>query len=202
MIVRLPASYIQPGVVTNEAAPRAGVLDLGLYPRGMDDLASQIASDLEASGFSSRPDSNIMRWKYTKLLINLNNVVSAIFKPDEPTEDISRALREEALACYQAARIQFASTEEMHERARPYFKRTEIAGSPRMGSSTWQSLARGLPTIETDYLNGEIVLLGALHGVATPYNRAVQVLANRIASEGIPPGSLHAHDLGDWPEVI
>jgi len=195
MIVRLPASFIQPGIVTNEAAPLAGILDIGQFPRGLDELASQISSDLEASGFSSRPDSNIMRWKYTKLLFNLNNAVSAIFKPDEPTDHISHAIREEALACYQAAHIQFASIEEMQERAQSTFKRTEIEGSPRMGSSTLQSLVRGLPTIESDYLNGEIVYLGALHGVATPYNRAVQILANRIASEGTPPGSLRAHDL-------
>lgn len=40
------------------------------------------------------------------------------------------------------------------------FERAEIEGSPRIGSSTWQSLARGRPSVETDYLNGEIVLLG------------------------------------------
>lgn len=195
MIVRLPSSYIEPGVVTNEAAPRAGVLDLGLYPQGMDDLASQISSDLEASGFSSWPDADIMRWKYTKLLFNLDNVLSAIFRSDETTDGISQRIREEALACYQAADIEFTSTEEMRERSRSYFKRTEIEGSPRMGSSTWQSLARGRTTVETDYLNGEIVLLGMLHKVPTPYNRAVQILANQIAKEGLTPRSFGVEDL-------
>jgi len=195
MVVRLPSSYVEPGVVTNEAVPRAGVLDIGCYPQGTDDLASQMAADFESSGFSSRADPNIMRWKHSKLNFNLNNVLSAIFTPDEPVEDITQALRKEALVCYQAAGIEFASKEEMRERSRPYFKRTEIEGSPRPGSSTWQSLARGRKSVETDYLNGEIVLLGALHGVPTPYNRAVQLMANRIASEGIPPGSMKLHDL-------
>jgi 2-dehydropantoate 2-reductase len=195
MNVRLPSSYIEPGVVTNEAAPRAGVLDLGLYPQGVDDLARQVAKDLETAGFSSQADPDIMRWKYTKLLFNLDNVLSAIFKTDEPTDDISKAIREEALACYQAAGIVHASPEEMRERSRNIFKRTEIEGSPRMGSSTWQSLARGRSSVETDYLNGEIVLLGAMHGIPTPYNRAVQILANRIANEGKPPGSLCVDDL-------
>ncbi len=195
MIVRLPSSYIEPGIVTNEAAPRAGVLDLGLYPQGMDDLTVEIAKDLEASGFSSQPDPNIMRWKYTKLLFNLDNVLSAIFESDEPTDNISKAIREEALACYHAAGIEYASFEEMRERSRNFFKRTEIEGSPRMGSSTWQSLARGRTSVETDYLNGEIVLLGATHNIPTPYNRAAQILVSQIANECIPPGSLRADDL-------
>jgi len=198
MVVRLPSSYVEPGVVTNEAAPRAGVLDVGCYPQGTDDLASQMTGDFESSGFSSRADPNIMRWKYTKLLFNLNNVLTAIFAVDESVDDITQAIREEALACYQAAGIEFASNEEMRERSRPYFKRTVIEGSPRMGSSTWQSLARGRRSVETDYLNGEIVLLGLLHGVSTPYNRAVQLLANRIASEGISPGSMKLQDLENY----
>ncbi len=41
----------------------------------------------------------------------------------------------------------------------------------RPGGSTWQSLARG-STVEVDYLNGEIVLLGRLHGVADAGQRA------------------------------
>ena len=48
----------------------------------------------------------------------------------------------------------------------------------RPGASSWQSLARGTGSIEADYLNGEIVLLGRLHGVATPVNAALQRLAN------------------------
>ena len=34
----------------------------------------------------------------------------------------------------------------------------DIAGRARAGSSSWQSLKRGTGAIETDYLNGEIVL--------------------------------------------
>jgi 2-dehydropantoate 2-reductase len=50
---------------------------------------------------------------------------------------------------------------------------------------------RGTGSIETDFLNGEIVLLGRLHGVPTPVNAAVQALANRIARERLAPGSLN-----------
>jgi 2-dehydropantoate 2-reductase len=157
-----------------------------------------MATDLKAAGFSSRVDSDIMRWKYAKLLFNLKNVYPAIFHPDEDLNDLEKAVREEALACYRAAGIEFATSEEMRERARPYFKRTDIPGLKRPGSSTWQSLARGRNRVETDYLNGEIVLLGTLHGVPTPHNRAVQIMANQIANGDFPIASMKRQDLDNY----
>jgi 2-dehydropantoate 2-reductase len=56
-------------------------------------------------------------------------------------------------------------------------------------------LYRGLGSIETDYLNGEIALLGQLHGVPTPYNRALQRVANRMARQGQQPGSVTLAEL-------
>jgi 2-dehydropantoate 2-reductase len=50
-------------------------------------------------------------------------------------------------------------------------------------------------SVETDYLTGEIVLLGRLHGVPTPVNDLLQRLANQMAVEGRPPGSLAAEDV-------
>ena len=57
------------------------------------------------------------------------------------------------------------------------------------GSSGWQSVMRGTGSIEADYLNGEIVLLGRLHGVPTPYNEAVRRHANRVARSRLTPGA-------------
>jgi 2-dehydropantoate 2-reductase len=65
-----------------------------------------------------------------------------------------------------------------------------IDGARRDGGSSWQSLVRGSPTIETDHLNGEIVLLGRLHGVPTPCNEALQRIANRMVRDHAPAGSL------------
>jgi 2-dehydropantoate 2-reductase len=65
----------------------------------------------------------------------------------------------------------------------------------RGGGSTWQSFARGTGSIETDLLNGEIVLLGRLHGVPTPANALVQRLANDAAADRRPPGSMTAADV-------
>ena len=65
----------------------------------------------------------------------------------------------------------------------------------RAGGSSWQSLQRATGTIETDYLTGEIVLLGRLHGVATPANRALQDIAARMALAGERPGSHSEEDV-------
>ena len=49
---------------------------------------------------------------------------------------------------------------------------------------------RGTGDIEADYLNGEIVLLGRLHGVPTPLNATFQQLPNELAAARCEPGSV------------
>ncbi|MGH2343705.1 MAG: ketopantoate reductase family protein, partial [Chloroflexota bacterium] len=49
--------------------------------------------------------------------------------------------------------------------------------------STWQSIARGRPT-EIDYLNGEIVRLGARMGIPTPYNAHLVSLVRQVERTG------------------
>ncbi len=75
-----------------------------------------------------------------------------------------------------------------------HFAVTPIEGRARPGSSTFQSLARGRD-VETDYLNGEIVLLARLQGGRAPINAALQARVNRAVQEGTAPGSLPADDL-------
>ena len=53
----------------------------------------------------------------------------------------------------------------------------------------------GAGSIEADHLNGEVVLLGRLHGVPTPVNELLQRTANELARAHRPPGSADAADL-------
>ena len=69
-------------------------------------------------------------------------------------------------------------------------KMTAIPGRERHGSSTYQSFARGDTSTEIDWLNGEIVLLGRLHGVPTPINEALCALARDAAAHGAAPRSI------------
>ena len=198
MLVALPATFMEPGVVLGWGKPYAGVLDLGRFPAGIDATTEQVAAELTRSGFISRPDPAVMRLKYAKLLSNLGNALQAVtsfHRTDEAAQQIMHRVRQEALACYAAAGIASASPEEYRELVSSKFQQAEIAGAERGGSSTWQSLTKGSERLETDYLNGEIVLLGALHNVPTPYNAALRRLSQQLAAAGRPPGSLSIADV-------
>ena len=82
-----------------------------------------------------------------------------------------------------------------HEAARADFRLARLPGQERSGGSTWQSLARGAGSIESDYLNGEIVLLGRLHGVPTPVNAVLQRRARQAVAAGSAPRTTRAQDL-------
>ena len=189
MVVWMPGTYLEPGVVLNHATPVGGILDAGCYPSGVDALITQVTADISQSGFSAKSEPDIMRWKYTKLLANIRNALQAACGLEVKAREFVRALRAETKACYEAARIAFAPEDELQERVRTQIKLVDIAGHPRTGGSSWQSLKRGLPTIEADFLNGEIVLLGRQYGIPTPYNRVLQNLANHMAASGQQPGS-------------
>jgi 2-dehydropantoate 2-reductase len=189
-IVMAPTAHLDPGVVQAYSTPLSGAIDIGCYPAGLDATAVEVTAALSGARFSSRPRSRIMRWKYAKLLMNLGNVVQALFGPDADDEGLDSRAREEGRACLRAAGIDFASDEEDSERRRDLLHLGEIAGRERAGGSTWQSFARGTSSIETDYLNGEIVLLGRLHDVPTPVNELLCRLARQALREGARPGDL------------
>lgn len=195
--VMCPTSYMEPGVVQAYSYPVSGILDTGRYPSGVDETTTAITDALAKSTFASTPRADIMRWKYGKLLMNLGNGIGALVGEGARTTDLYARLREEATTVLRAAGIDFVDTDEDGARRGSLMKMSPIAGQRRGGGSTWQSLARGLPTVETDYLNGEIVLLGRLHGVPTPANALMSQVMHRAAREGWTAGSVTATDLED-----
>ena len=64
-----------------------------------------------------------------------------------------------------------------------------------MGGSSWQSLTRGTGSIETDYLNGEIVRVAYEHGLEAPVNARLARLARTAIRRGDGAGSVAATDL-------
>lgn len=191
MMVWMPAAFERPGEVVCYCTPRSGVLDLGCYPGGVDAVAKDVARALEHSGFSARALPDVMRAKYAKLLMNVVAVMPALCGAAGRDSAFARRLRDEALACYAAAGIQACTdAEEAQRQAESGIQVAAIAQRPRAGGSVWQSLARNTGSVETDYINGEIVMLGLQHGVAVPCNRAVVHCANRMASGHLQPGSL------------
>lgn len=188
--VMCPASHLEPGVVQANSSPVAGILDIGRFPGGVDEVAEAVARDLSASTFVSEPRPDIMRWKYAKLLMNLGNAIEALCGTGLRDSRVYGLAREEAIAVLRAAGIPFASAEEDQARRGDILRMRPIAGQRRGGGSSWQSLERGTGSIEADWLNGEIALLGRLHGVPAPVNSVLQRLADGAARRGDPPGSM------------
>jgi len=188
--VMCPAVHLEPGVVEANAAPVTGILDIGRAPHGVDDIAEAFAAALSESTYSSVARPDIMRWKYGKLLNNLGNAIDALFGRTARNGDLGVRVRAEGEAVLAAAGIDVVTREEDTARRGDMIPWGGRAASTRAGSSSWQSLARGTGAIEADHLNGEIVLLGRLHGIPTPVNAALQRMANEAARLGTAPGSL------------
>lgn len=187
MCVYLPALHMEPGVVAAFGSPLSGQLHIGRYPQGVDELSGTMADDLSKSAFSALAVPDVMRWKYGKLLGNLGNAVEALCGRDPSITELFEQARAEGVAVLAAAGIE-------HQQGEP-IALAPIEGVERGGGSSWQSLARGTGSIEADYLNGEIVLLGRLHGVATPVNEVLQREAGRAARERRAPGSMTVGEL-------
>jgi 2-dehydropantoate 2-reductase len=193
--VMLPATHLEPGLVLCHSAGLSGLLDLGRYPSGVDATATAVAEALSGATFSSAARADIMRWKYRKLLLNLGNAVEAVCGGDARRGPLYGLVMEEGAAALAAAGIDAVPGEEDVARRGDHLRMKPIEGVRREGGSSWQSLARGQGTIEADFLNGEIVLLGRLHGVPTPANELFQRLAVQFAAEGRPPGSLSVDEV-------
>jgi len=196
--VVLPAVHLEPGVVVANAAPTTGILDIGRFPSGVDDRSGAIADAFSSATFSAEQRPDVMRWKYAKLLNNLGNAVDALLGQEARAEDtsgVSERARVEGEAVLAAAGITYASRAEERARRGDMFRWRGPTTSVRAGSSSWQSLARGAGSIEADLLNGEIVLLGRLHGVPTPVNAALQRLANEAAHRRAAPGTTSVDDV-------
>src|SRR5215470_9148742 len=221
MCVWLPATHLEPGTVQAQGAPLAGLLYVGRYPAGTDSTIERIAGDLAKSRFLAPVSTDVMRWKYAKLLDNLGNAIEALCgrgasgfgaarapgapatapapgtpatapAPGAPASDaaaeLRRRTRAEGIAVLAAAGLAHADREELAAVRGDRVRIEPVNGATRPGGSSWQSLTRGTGTIEADFLNGEIALLGRVHGVPTPVNETLQRLANEAARDRRPPG--------------
>ncbi|GIW12879.1 MAG: 2-dehydropantoate 2-reductase [Tepidiforma sp.] len=202
MLVALPATHLEPGVVTASGAPLSGCLHAGRFPAGVDPLIESVCGALDTAGFRSLPAPDVMELKYRKLLLNLGNALDVVVGRSSwgaggEVGEILTLLRDEGEACYSAAGIRAVSPEEYRQRVTAHYRSVPVSGEDRSGSSTLQSVLRGRTETEVDYLNGEIILLGLQHGVPTPANRVVRDLAVRLAANGSGPGRFSPREVLD-----
>ena len=192
MCVMMAGVHLEPGVVHVHNTPQSGVCDIGRYPRGNDDLARAIAADFRGSKIHSDASDEIMARKYAKLVSNLTNVLEAATGRASLSSALADRARAEANAVFAAAGIVPKPAIDDRWNKMGF---SAVDGVERPGGSTLQSVARGATSLEVNDLNGEIVLLGRSHGVATPANELLQALAIRIVRERIAPASLALADV-------
>jgi ketopantoate reductase len=194
--VMMPEGHLEPGVVEEHCTPVPGILDVGAVPGGVTGTTRRVAAAFATAGFVSEPRTDISVWKRRKLITNLGNAVQACCGDDDPDADRLLALvgaegggrwPPRASAWCPRRRTGPAAATSCSAPSRP--AGCEAAG--RRG----RACAGGQGSIEFDYLNGEVVLLGRLHGVPTPANELLQRTAARLAREGAAPGSVRAADL-------
>jgi 2-dehydropantoate 2-reductase len=190
MLVVMPATFVRPGEVAAFGAPHPGIFDIGRYPHGSDAVARSLVGSLSQAGFAAFATDDAMASKYGKLIMNLANVLDAAGGDAGTHSPVAAAARAEGTAVLAAAGIAMTDVGPADERRQRLLQMQPVSGAERLGSSSFQSLLRGTGSLETDYLNGEIALIGRLHGTPTPVNDGLCRLGRRLLRDRIAPGSL------------
>ena len=192
-VVLIPAEHLEPGVVVGYGSKLSGRIDVGRYPHGIDRLATEICGAIAASRFDSDPQADIMVHKYAKLINNLGNGIEVLCGPGRRGArlELIERVQAEGREILRAAKIEFEIPHVADVDSRwAEIEFGEVEGRAHQGGSSWQSVERGTRSLETDYLNGEIVLLARQLGLPSPLNETVQILARETLIRGLQPGWL------------
>lgn len=187
--VSLAATYLTDGEVTARSDP-PGVLIIGRYPSGADDLAHAVATKLRVAGFLVLVTPDVMPYKWGKLMVNLANAVNGITDGVEGDDyrRVARAAKKEAREILAEAGIRWISNAELAlEWPESAVQPLSIPDS-KIRSSTLQSLARRQGTVETDFFNGEIVQTARRLGKKAPINEMLVRITQEMAAGHELPG--------------
>jgi 2-dehydropantoate 2-reductase len=210
------------GIVGFNVVSRGG----GVFHRGMSGALVLEANDRArpraliaalSAAVKVETRADLVPDQWTKLIINLNNAVSAL--SGEPTRSlllspgfrrIIAAIVSEALGVLRSANISPSKLRGVPVGLMPHVlalptplvrlvTRAQMRVDPQARSSMWEDLERRRPT-EVDYLNGEIVGLAERVGARAPYNRRIVQLVHEAdrAQQGSP--NLDAGTL--WSKMI
>lgn len=198
MCVWAPTVNLEPGVVIARFSPTVAVLHCARVPAALTtdadrELLAEMSHDWGATKMVVPTPDDVMPWKYRKLITNLGNVVQALLGPGAGARDITEAAEAEARRVIAAAGIEITDDETEAAVRKDGPRIAEVPGAPaELGGSTWQSLAKGRGSVETDYLNGEITAIANATGQVAPVNTLLAGLARHAAATGARPGDLSA----------
>ncbi|MBI4287523.1 MAG: ketopantoate reductase family protein [Chloroflexi bacterium] len=186
VMIRAGAVFLTDGEVMSRRDP-PGSLVIGRYPQGTDLLTEEVAGELRSGGYSVTVTPDILPYKWGKLVTNVANAVRAITDTTgEEVDSISRAVRQELRDLLTKAGIRWVSL------AGPPGERpatTSVSpADPEAQSSTWQSLTRRHGSVETEFLNGEVVRLARKLGERAPINEVLVRVCQEMAANREPPG--------------
>jgi 2-dehydropantoate 2-reductase len=190
VMVRVGAVFLTDGEVVCRRDP-PGWYIIGRYPKGVDALLEAVAVDLRAAGYLIKLVDDAMPYKWGKLMANLSNAIDAVTGSgwgagNDTSAD--RAVYEEAAVILKKAGVKWVSQEKVIEDW-PETKNVRGAFKTAAQSSTWQSLARGRTTLETDFLNGEIVRLAESIGLEAPLNQKLIEITQKMTANREKPGT-------------
>jgi 2-dehydropantoate 2-reductase len=203
----LPEQIVLAGIVGFNVVSReggvfqrttSGPLVIEAHP---DERVAALGRTLERSGFEVKIAADVQALQWAKLVMNLNNAVSAL--SDVPTKDllfssgyrkVLAAIVAESVRVLRKAGIRTASLTGLPVSWMPLLlglptpilrvvASTQLKIDPDARSSMWEDLVKGRPT-EVDQLNGEIVRLAESCGAHAPINRRVVEVVHRYEKEG------------------
>ena len=106
VVVMMPAAHLEPGRVEAYASPIPGLFDIGLATGEVGRRCPRARRDPATRRVRRPRGPDVMRWKYTKLLMNVGNAIEAMCaanpltgsdratEPDPAIELIGRARAE------------------------------------------------------------------------------------------------------------
>jgi len=177
-----------------------------------DPRVAALGALLAATGLEVELPTNIRPLQWSKLVMNLNNAVSAL--TGRPTQELLfgigfrrslAAIMEEAVGVLRASRTPTARLGPLPVRLFPFILRlpvpllrvvasAQVRVDPEARSSMWDDLTRGRKT-EVDYLNGEIVRLAEKTGATAPLNARIVALIHDVEEAGRGSPELTAAEL-------
>jgi 2-dehydropantoate 2-reductase len=194
VMLRFGTEYLTDGEVVCRRDPPAFLI-LGRYPNGVDETCEEVATTLRSAEFIVSLNSDVMPFKWGKLMTNLVNAAQAVTGARDPgTTRVIQAAREEAYEIARQAGVNWKSDEEV---LKDYPEFQEKLNNRNFGglTSTWQSLIRQTGTVETEYLNGEIVRLAKRIGLAAPINAKLVEIVLDMAAKREAPGRYNSEQL-------